>query len=156
MTTDPSTTPDPATPAPGPGPTGRAHHTWAALHRLTERHAATEQQRRRHTNPYLADPYEAIAVLLALAAGAAEPTPGEEPVDQADLLAALALVPHLRAEVDTLEAGLLTLARGRGLTWQAIGHALGLGSAQAASQRYDRVTARADPAAAAGAGEPAG
>ncbi|KXK58121.1 DNA-binding protein [Micromonospora rosaria] len=156
MTTEPSTTPDPTPPDPGPG-SGAAHRTWAALHRLSERHAATEQQRRRHTNPYLADPYEAIAVLLALAAGAAEPTPGEEPVDQADLLAALALVPHLRAEVDTLEAGLLTLARGRGLTWQAIGHALGLGSAQAASQRYDRVTARADPATGTpGVGEPAG
>ncbi|MFF0722985.1 hypothetical protein [Micromonospora sp. NPDC003816] len=28
-----------------------AHRTYAALHRLTERHAATEAQRRRHTNP---------------------------------------------------------------------------------------------------------
>ncbi|MEV6811362.1 DNA-binding protein [Micromonospora sp. NPDC051296] len=123
----------------------RAHRTYAALQRLTERHAATVQQRRRHTNPYAADPYEAIAVVLALAAGAAEPTPGEEAVDQADLLAALTLFPHLRAEVDTLETGLLNLARSRGLTWQAIGHGLGLGSAQAARQRYDRLTARTEP-----------
>ncbi|MEV6692590.1 DNA-binding protein [Micromonospora sp. NPDC051196] len=120
----------------------RAHHRYAALQRLTERHAATEQQRRRHTNPYAADPYEAIAVLLALAAGAAEPEPGEEPVDEADLLAALALFPHLRAEIDTMEAGLFQLARSRGLTWQTIGQGLGLGSAQAAKQRHDRLTAR--------------
>ncbi|WP_341720409.1 DNA-binding protein [Micromonospora sp. FIMYZ51] len=123
---------------------GRAHRTYAALHRLTDRHAATETQRRRHTNPYAADPYEAIAVLLALAAGAVEPTPGEEPVDEADLLAALALFPHLRAEIDTMEVGLLNLARSRGLTWQAIGQGLGLGSAQAARQRYDRLAARTE------------
>lgn len=123
----------------------RAHRSYAALQRLTERHAATEQQRRRHTNPYAADPYEAIAVLLALAAGAAQPEPGEAPVDEADLLAALALFPHLRAEIDTMEAGLFHLARTRGLTWQAIGQGLGLGSAQAAKQRYDRLTARTPP-----------
>ncbi|MGW0507298.1 DNA-binding protein [Micromonospora sp. NPDC003241] len=125
-----------------PAAQDRAHHTYAALHRLTERHAATEAQRRRHTNPYAADPYEAIAVVLALAAGAAEAAPGEEPVDEADLLAALTLFPHLRAEIDTMEAGLLDLARSRGLTWQSIGHGLGLGSAQAARQRYDRLAAR--------------
>ncbi len=125
----------------------RSHRAYAALQRLTERHAATEEQRRRHTNPYAADPYEAIAVVLALAAGAAAPTPGEEPVDEADLLAALALFPHLRAEVDTLEAGLFDLARSRGLTWQAIGHGLGLGSAQAAKQRHERLSARTSPTA---------
>ncbi|GAB3843585.1 hypothetical protein GCM10029963_18770 [Micromonospora andamanensis] len=126
-------------------PSGRALRTYTALHRLTERHAATEAQRRRHANPYAADPYEAIAVLLALAAGAAEPVPGEEPVDHDDLLAALALFPHLRTEIDTMEAGLLDLARSRGLTWQAIGLGLGLGSAQAARQRYDRLSTRTSP-----------
>ncbi|MEU4714240.1 hypothetical protein AB0F73_11390 [Micromonospora purpureochromogenes] len=39
-------------------------------------------------------------------------------------------------------AGLLTLARGRGMTWQAIAFGLGLGSAQAAKQRFERVSAR--------------
>ncbi|WBB52321.1 DNA-binding protein [Verrucosispora sp. WMMD573] len=126
--------------------TETSHRAYAALHRLTERHAATERQRRRHANPYAADPYEAIAVLLALAAGAAEPVPGEEPVDQEDLLAALALFPHLRAEIDTMESGLFNLARSRGLTWQAIGHGLGLGSAQAARQRHDRLSTRTSPA----------
>ncbi|MEU6025186.1 DNA-binding protein [Micromonospora sp. NPDC047134] len=127
-------------------PEDRAHRSYAALQRLTERHATTERQRRRHTNPYAADPYEAIAVLLALAAGAAEPEPGEEPVDEADLLAALTLFPHLRAEIDIMEAGLFQLARSRGLTWQTIGQGLGLGSAQAAKQRHDRLTARTPPA----------
>lgn len=36
----------------------------------------------------------------------------------------------------------MTLARDRGLTWQAIAYGLGLGSAQAARQRYERVAAR--------------
>ena len=57
-------------------------------------------------------------------------------------MAALTLIPHVRAEVDALEAGLLQVARGRGLTWQAIAFGLGLGSAQAARQRYERLTVR--------------
>ncbi|MGC5019445.1 DNA-binding protein [Micromonospora sp. DT47] len=120
----------------------RAHRTYAALQRITERHAGTNPRRRRHTNPYLADPWEAVALVTALAAGGAELEPGEEPVDDADLTAALTLVPHLRAELDALEAGLLALARARGLTWQAIAFGLGLGSAQAAQQRSERLSAR--------------
>lgn len=120
----------------------RAHRTYDALHRIAERHAGTETRRRRHTNPYVPDTYEAVALVTALAAGGAETEPGEEPVDDADLVAALTLVPHLRAEVDTMEAGLLTLARGRGLTWQQIAYGLGLGSAQAAKQRFERLSAR--------------
>lgn len=120
----------------------RAHRTFAALDRISERHADTELRRRRHTNPYLPDPYEAVALVTALAAGGAAVEPGEEPVDDADLTAALTLVPHLRAEVDAMELGLLTLARGRGMTWQAIAFGLGLGSAQAAKQRFERLAAR--------------
>ncbi|MEW2379923.1 DNA-binding protein [Micromonospora sp. NPDC047812] len=120
----------------------RAHRTYAALHRITERHAGTETRRRRHTNPYMPDAYEAVALVTALAAGGAEVEPGEEPVDDADLVAALTLAPHLRAEIDAMEAGLLTLARGRGLTWQQIAYGLGLGSAQAAKQRFERLSAR--------------
>ncbi|MER7418512.1 DNA-binding protein [Micromonospora peucetia] len=127
----------------GPDPSrARAHRTYEALHRIAERHAGTEAQRRRHTNPYLPDAYEAVALVTALAAGGAEAEPGEEPVDDADLVAALTLLPHLRAEVDTMEAGLLSLARGRGLTWQQIAFGLGLGSAQAAKQRFERISAR--------------
>ena len=123
----------------------RAERTYAALNRIAERHAGTEARRRRHTNPYLPDPYEAVALVTALAAGGTQPEPDEEAVDEADLLAALTLVPHLRAEVETMEAGLLALARARGLTWQAIAFGLGLGSEQAAKQRYERLSARTAP-----------
>ncbi|WBB69619.1 DNA-binding protein [Micromonospora sp. WMMD812] len=133
---DPFAAPDPAR--------TRAHRTFSALHRITERHADTDARRRRYANPYVADPWEAVALVTALAAGGAELEAGEDPVDGADLTAALTLVPHVRAELDALEAGLLTLARSRGLTWQAIAFGLGLGSAQAAQQRFDRLTARVE------------
>ncbi|WP_050778060.1 hypothetical protein [Micromonospora sp. ATCC 39149] len=126
---------------PDPG-RARAHRTHAALTRIAERHAADDARRRRYAHPYVLDPYEAVALVTALAAGGAELADGEEPVDPTDLVAALTLVPHLRAEVDALEAGLLRLARDRGLTWQAVAHGLGLGSAQAARQRYERLTGR--------------
>ncbi|MGC4808814.1 DNA-binding protein [Micromonospora sp. DT233] len=134
--------------APDPGQ-ARARRSHAALIRIAERHAGDEARRRRHTNPYLPDPYEAVALVTGLAAGGVELAPDEEPVDSADLVAALTLVPHLRAEVDALEAGLLRLTRDRGLTWQAIAHGLGLGSAQAARQRFERLTDRVGVAPAA-------
>jgi hypothetical protein len=61
-----------------------------------------------------------------------------------DLLAALTLLAAARAEVDQMEAALLFTARGRGLSWSGISRALGLGSAQAAQQRFDRVTGRVE------------
>jgi hypothetical protein len=130
---DPFTAPDAAQ--------ARAHRNYAALMRIAERHAGTNARRRRYAHPDVPDAYEAATLVMALAGGA-ELEPGEEPVDQADLMAALTLVPHVRAEVDALEAGLVQVARGRGLTWQAIAFGLGLGSAQAARQRYDRITVR--------------
>ncbi|WP_405110756.1 DNA-binding protein [Micromonospora sp. NBC_01405] len=136
---DPFTAPDPGR--------ARAQRTYAALTRIAERHASDDTRRRRHTNPYVPDPYEAVALVTALAAGGAELTADEEPVDSADLVAALTLVPHVRAELDALEAGLLRLARDRGLTWQSIAHGLGLGSAQAARQRFERLTGRVDAGA---------
>jgi hypothetical protein len=60
-----------------------------------------------------------------------------------ELLAALTLLPAARAEVDQMEAGLLFTARARGLSWPQISRALGLGSPQAAQQRFGRVTGRA-------------
>lgn len=59
-----------------------------------------------------------------------------------DLCAAIALLAAARGEVDQLEAGLLFVARAEGLTWAQIAEALGLRSAQAAQQRYERVAAR--------------
>ncbi|MER7890180.1 DNA-binding protein [Micromonospora sp. NPDC094482] len=137
---DPFAAPDPSQ--------ARAHRTYAALSRITERHAGTDTRRRRYANPYVADPWEAVALVTALAAGGAELDDGEDPVDDGDLTAALTLLPHVRAELDALEAGLLTLARARGLTWQAIAFGLGLGSAQAARQRFDRLADRTGATAA--------
>lgn len=59
-----------------------------------------------------------------------------------DLLAALALLPAARAEADQLESALLFTARARGLSWARISRAIGLGSPQAAQQRFGRITSR--------------
>jgi hypothetical protein len=59
------------------------------------------------------------------------------------VLAGLALVSAARAEVDQSEAALLFTARAHGLSWPRISRALGLGSAQAAQQRWGRVAGRA-------------
>jgi hypothetical protein len=64
-------------------------------------------------------------------------------VGEEDLLAALTLLSAARAEVDQVEAALLFTARAHGLTWPRISRAMGLGSAQAAQQRFGRVTGRA-------------
>jgi hypothetical protein len=48
----------------------------------------------------------------------------------------------VRAELDELEAGLLEMARGRGQTWPEIAFGLGLGTPQAARQRYERLASR--------------
>jgi hypothetical protein len=60
-----------------------------------------------------------------------------------DVLAALTLLPAARAEVDQAEAALLFSARAYGLSWSQISEAMGLGSPQAAQQRFGRVTGRA-------------
>jgi hypothetical protein len=91
-------------------------------------------------------PGEAVRLLVMLAAGSAVVEDGEEAVDAADLTAALTLMPMVRAEIDQIEASLLTIARGQGMTWQELAFGLGLGSAQAARQRYERLNLRAAPA----------
>lgn len=61
----------------------------------------------------------------------------EEEVD-----AALNLLPAARAEVEQLETALLFTARAEGMSWARISRGMGLGSAQAALQRYDRLSGR--------------
>jgi hypothetical protein len=73
---------------------------------------------------------------------------GEDDVDTADLTAALTLMPRVRVEVDELEASLLIIARAQGMTWQELAYWMGLGSAQAARQRYERLALRTAPASA--------
>jgi hypothetical protein len=63
-----------------------------------------------------------------------------------ELLAALALLPAARAEVDEVEAGLLFLARSSGLTWADMADAMGFSSPQACQQRFNRLAARQDGA----------
>lgn len=65
-------------------------------------------------------------------------------IDEADLLAALTLLPAARAEMDQVEAAALFAARSRGLSWPRISRAMGLASAQAAQQRFDRVSGRVE------------
>ncbi|GAA3311520.1 hypothetical protein GCM10020295_81380 [Streptomyces cinereospinus] len=80
-----------------------------------------------------------------LLSGAAQLDDAEPEVDHADITAALSLVPLVRGEMDELETGLLKMARGRGMTWQEIAFGLGLGTPQAARQRYERLASRAAP-----------
>ncbi|MEU8820889.1 DNA-binding protein [Actinoplanes sp. NPDC048796] len=120
----------------------QARTEFAALSRIAERHAATEEQRRRASHPAAVEPHEAVRLVAGLTLGTIGTELGEPDLDDQDLLAALALVAHVRADVDQLELGLLDAARGRELTWQAIAQGMGLNSAQAAKQRRDRLAER--------------
>ena len=133
--TDPFTPPHPEQ--------ARAHRVYASLYRIAERHAATDEQRHRQVHPTAVGPHEAVRLVAFLLSGAVQPEEGEPEVDRADITAALSLVPLVRGEMDELETGLLQMARGRGLTWQEIAFGLGLGTPQAARQRYERLASRA-------------
>lgn len=115
-----------------------------ALFRITERHSTGEDRARWTRSHMPMSPHEAIRRVSDLAAGSALPDEGAPAVDQDDLTAALTLVPWARAEFDQLESGLLTMAKGRGMTWQEIAFGLGLGTAQAARQRQERLTRRTE------------
>jgi hypothetical protein len=120
----------------------RAQRVYASLHRIAERHAATDEQRQRQVHPSALAPHEAVRLVTFLLSGAARLDDGEAAVDHADITAALSLVPLVRGELDALEATLLQLARGRNMTWQDIAFGLGLGTPQAARQRYERLADR--------------
>ena len=118
---------------------GREH---AALFRIHQRHADSPDRRARPGQTPLVGPGEAVRLLVSLAAGSAVVEDGEDDVDAADLTAALTLMPKVRAEVDELEASLLIIARAQGMTWRELAFWMGLGSAQAAKQRYERLALR--------------
>lgn len=122
----------------------RAEREYTALFRIQERHAGSPDRRGRARHPAMLGPGEAVRLVTGLAAGGLVPDDGEEAVDTADLTAALTLMPQVRAEADQMEASLLTIARGRGMTWQELAFGLGLSSAQAAQQRYERLSRRTD------------
>lgn len=79
--------------------------------------------------------------LLRFAMWRANSTVGE--ASHEDLLAALKLLESARADLDALEAGLMLIARAEGLTWPDIAKQLGVKSPQAAQQRFQRVSTRA-------------
>ncbi|WP_433060850.1 DNA-binding protein [Dactylosporangium sp. CS-033363] len=120
----------------------RAERVYGALAHLTERHAGSPELRSRHVHADVAAPHEVVRVAAAMAAGSIPPAPGEPALDESDLVAALTLLPDVRAELDTTELYLLQTARERGMTWQDIALSLGLGTPQAARQRYERLAAR--------------
>ncbi|MBN3510404.1 DNA-binding protein [Mycolicibacterium septicum] len=120
----------------------RAHRQYAGLFRIAERHADTAERRARSSNAHMVEPHEAVRIVAALAGGTFSPEPGEPDIDEDDLMAALTLMPKVRLDLDELEALLLLAAHRRGFTWQRIAFGLGLGSAQAARQRYERLVRR--------------
>jgi hypothetical protein len=116
---------------------------YAALFRLHERYAATAAARGRLVDPHLVSPSEAVRLVAGLGAGSLAYTDDAEPqVQDADLLAALSLLPVLRDELDDLEAGLVTMARGEGASWAQVAEATGSGSAADAERRHDRLVHR--------------
>jgi len=121
----------------------RARREYAALIRLTERHATGTQRRRWKQDDIPLDPLSALHRTALLAAGTQMRDDDEPEPDLADIAAALVLVDRARADIDSSESVLLQRARNAGLTWQQIAVALGVGSPQAARQRYERLTRRA-------------
>lgn len=65
-------------------------------------------------------------------------------ITEEEAQAALTLLPAARAEVEQLETALLFTARAQGLSWGRVSRAMGLGSAQAALQRFDRLMGRVE------------
>lgn len=79
--------------------------------------------------------------LLRFAVWRANSTVGS--ASHGDLRAALKLLESARADLDALEAGLILIARAEGLTWPDVAKQLGVRSPQAAQQRFQRVSTRA-------------
>ncbi|MGI5242953.1 DNA-binding protein [Dactylosporangium sp. CA-139066] len=124
--------------------TRRAERTYGALAHLTQRHAGSAELRARQIHPDVVAPHEAVRLAAGMAGGSIPVRPDEPDLDADDLLAALTLLPDVRAELDAAELQLLRRARGGGMTWQDIAFGLGLGTPQAARQRFERLEARAD------------
>jgi hypothetical protein len=131
---DPFAPPDPAV--------QRAARTYQALTHLTERHAGTPRRRARQVHPTTPEPHEVVRLIAAMTGGSVPAEPDEPEVDGDDLVAALTLLPHTRADLDATEMHLLQAARTRGMTWQDIAFSLGLRTPQAARQRFERLAAR--------------
>jgi hypothetical protein len=82
-------------------------------------------------------PHSAVDLTQYALWRSAELTPDE-------VLGALSLLPAARAEVESVEVGLLFVARSEGLTWVQIAEAMGFRSPQACQQYVTRLSARRD------------
>ncbi len=120
----------------------RAHRAFQAMTHLTDRHAATPARRHRQAHPEAAAPHELVRLVAGMAGGSIVAESGEAPVDTDDLVAALTLMPGVRADLAAVELQLLEAARRAGMTWQDIAFGLGLNTPQAARQRYERLAAQ--------------
>jgi hypothetical protein len=101
--------------------------------------AAGAQDLPRQPWQHRAEPPEA-AMLLRYALWRANRPGGTASVEELD--AALSMMEAARDDLDTLEIALLLTARAEGMTWAEIARALGLGSPQAAQQRFQRISQR--------------
>ena len=80
---------------------------------------------------------------VLLAAANHQHSDGQLPdVGTDELGAALTLFEEIRTQVDRLETQVVIEARRRGMDWKQIAPHQGLGSSQAASQRYQRLMTR--------------
>ncbi|MEV6849931.1 DNA-binding protein [Actinoplanes sp. NPDC051411] len=122
----------------------RAERTFQALTHLVDRHAGRPERRARQVHPLMPDPHEVVRLVAGLAGGTIVTEDGEEAVDRDDLVAALTLLPNVRADLDSTELHLLKTARNRGMTWQEIAFSLGLNTPQAARQRFERLESRSE------------
>lgn len=120
----------------------RAERTFQALTHLVTRHAADIDLRARQVHPEMAGPHEVVRLVAGLAGGSITAQADEPAVDHDDLVAALTLMPTVRADLDATELYLFTAARSSGMTWQDIAFSLGLNTPQAARQRFERLSAR--------------
>jgi hypothetical protein len=102
----------------------------AAQRRLAARFGVSGS--RRHADG--PQPSELIQRVIAAASA------GQPAADDTDIRSALALVAADRWATESREVNLITLARQRQLPWREIAQHLGLGSEQAAQQRYHRLS----------------
>jgi hypothetical protein len=130
---------------PDPG-AQRAERTFQALTHLAGRHAGSPERRARQVHPLMPAPHEVVRLVAGLAGGTIVAEAGEQAVDRDDLVAALTLLPNVRADLDSTELHLLKTARSSGMTWQEIAFSLGLNTPQAARQRYERLETRSETA----------
>ncbi|MBL7262144.1 DNA-binding protein [Paractinoplanes lichenicola] len=120
----------------------RVERTYRSLTHLVDRHADSPGRRSRQVHSAMPAPHEVVRLVAGMVSGSIVAESDEDDVDDNDLVAALTLLPSVRADLDSTELALLKVARSRGMTWQDIAFSLGLNTPQAAKQRYERLETR--------------